>query len=701
MSQPVLTDLASMRLIRDALRKIQRTPENPDRGMTDYDSSSGDMRDDVLCGVVITRVKPANGLDMGCGRVKIVNISCDGHCTVTERVEVVWTPRPTSIAVNPEKVYIIVRDYVSGVWMIEGDEADAADSDSTSTTAEPTTTPHPIQCEGVCRWVANADLQWEAENPEVCVPATSTTTTPGPTTTPDPEAPTTTSSTTTPDCNRCSSTTTTGEPTSTTTTTEPTTSSTTTEAPCACEFPTFCPTIVGQCTYTNCLSGIVSSNQYPLPCSTSTTTGAPTTTTEPTTTPACGCPTYPCGWKLVGGIYYATGPDPCGDRCVCARPAAPSGLVSQCSEIETDCIFVDTTTPNPPCDTWCAYAQVDNEYHTIFDPSNCGTYEEDPTCWCPPPPPLAPGEHCAVLRIRCRSGLPGGPTTTPDPCTSSTPPPTTTPDDCGLCRFIPMDMEAGTWMPAGGFSCTGGCYCLEPDHPPYDSCEIAETPCTGYPTTTTTTTGAPTTTTTTEEPPTTTNGECPGTCLFTWNVGANEWLATSNTCLDPGVTCWCCPPEDPGEEGDTYTTYCAPGEDFSGACNTTPACEIPCMWRCERTLVGEDPFDPDSYHYFWDLQTPGCDSPCSCNDTLLLTCNNSRLFQYRSSNCENGFSTTTTMDPSIGACCVWNGSGFTCFSDLTSAGCFGAAGDGAVPYEWFSGEPCLDQCASLTTTPAP
>ncbi len=683
--KPAVADEGSFRNLAETRRQVIRMIKNPYERQPDDPESV--EREDFICGIIVTTVKAATGpngdgsFDAGCGRMKLVKITCDGHCDLTSRVEVVWNEKEQIIPADITKLYCAKRHYETGMWIVEPDQEDIAASDATSTTST-TTTPHLLACDGLCKYLANSSLQWElVSDPIPCVPTTSSSTsstTSSSTTTGSPTSPTST----TPDCNRCSSTTSSSS-TSSTTSIAPTT---TTVGPCHCSFPTFCPTFEGQCTYTYCTSGFTS-NAFNVPCSTSTTTN-----TSSTTTPTCPedlvCSGSGCHW--VGHYLGWTKVDDDCVNCLCSIPvAAPD----PCATAFTSCVYpVPTTTV--PCSGTCTFMLIPGVGYISLN-STCENRTRLP-CLCPLPPLPPPGTlNCGVATTNCEEGT----TTTPHPCSPTTSvPPTTTGSPCGgPCRWIQNLSDATDWTRLSG-SCTGGCLCTKPDHQPYDSCEIALTPCISYPTTTTTTTSTTTTSSTT------TNGECTGTCLFTYNSG---WNLTSNTCINYGTACQCCEPSDVGSEDEERITACNPGATNEAACSTTPSCELTaCQWQCERYFNGGDPFDDGNYTYFWQIQSPDCVTPCVCTEPL-GTCQNSNLFEFRNSTCTPGTTTaapttttSTTTTPAPGSwycanpidCDPVTGSGnFGCFLEPSSFHCAG-------PYA------TMEECEAAgcpTTTPGP
>lgn len=337
---------------------------------------------------------------------------------------------------------------------------------TTTTAAELVVSP---VCTGTCKWLATVDLTWTLDNNGCGTATPPTTTTAAPTTT------------TTSDCESCDP-----EVVATTTTAGPTT--TTTAAECDCLYPTFCPTVEGQCTYTQCTMGAINS---PPDCG-------------PTTTTSCDCGSVsdPCGstncqWIAFNGqIRLVTNGCPTNGDCRCQPPVI--GL--DCTLVDTPCLLppVDGT---PPCEGSCLYQWIGALDVYLLGAFECTDIGDACTCQPPSSPPCASDECCAVL-VPCISTVPTTSTTVYSHCERicyGEPTTTTTAADVtcatGGCQFIADGTTA--WIGPLANDCPASCPCDVPPRDPLDTCEVYQSPCVTPPPPTTTTTVVPPTTTTT------------------------------------------------------------------------------------------------------------------------------------------------------------------------------------------------------------
>ena len=375
----------------------------------------------------------------------------------------------------------LVRNYESGVNL--------AGSNATTTT---TTTTTPAVCSGRCKWIWNlADEIWELDSSN-CGTATTTTT----------STTTTAGSTTTTvalDCECVSGTTT------TTNTSTSTTTTTTTASPCSCSYPAYCGTDDGECTYTNCVAGYVTTT---LECTTTTSCDCNTTTT----TPDCsGCSNYICtptGWVLVD--------DNCTGLCAAEVPTSDCNFGSSGS-----CSGLGGISAGYGCSGECIYIYYDALNDWYFAYGNCSS-TVDSSCYCQKP--SYTGLNCARATTYCQSSHEIDPC---QRCYSTTSTTTTTPPTgcTGDCKFD-WDASIEKWILISS-TCTAGCTCLTPSIAGVDECEVIWTKCAPSFTTTTTTT-------------TTAAVCCPtaeGNCFYSFNFTTRLWSLTIDNCTALGCTC--------------------------------------------------------------------------------------------------------------------------------------------------------------------
>ena len=297
--------------------------------------------------------------------------------------------------------------------------------------------------------------------------------------------------------------------------------------PCDCEYPSYCGSEVGECTYTFCVE-----NPAPptIECTTTTTVDPEATTTTPavidcTTTTTLDAETCggcdwvwtPLGWELTGGgctpVATCDGGYNCGP---CPMPA-PLTLTQCGTTAHTDCTSYHPPPPPPPAPCQGQHQFIWSSFHAqwvwfgggcscascqICGEVGCNGAALYSSCGanCSAPAPSTPGtSNCQVVTVPCRSTCPdcGGSGGGTNPCatTTTTLTTTSTADPCGTgCNF---SVSEEAWV-LDSNGCSPGCSCSEPPFPPVENCQTAHTSCYGG----TTTTSPPTTTTT--SPPTTT-----------------------------------------------------------------------------------------------------------------------------------------------------------------------------------------------------
>jgi hypothetical protein len=406
--------------------------------------------------------------------------------------------------------------------------------DVTSTTVAPV-----AQCTGSCKWTWSvADGKWTLATKDCTSHQYTSTsaTTAGPSTTTS--EPTTTSAPTTSTTCACppysgnqsgivcvsSTTSTTGAPTTSTTggvttsttagtttsssstTAAPTTTTASPEGNCECQYPAFCGSTEGECTYTQCSTVVAT----PIQCQPGTSTTScdcnTSTTGGPTTAPP-GC-TEGCDWVGIaapgGGTVWHRVSNGCTADCACNAPSAAPNI---CFTAHTDCVVPQTTpAPDPFCLGYCDWTCIADDngvFVWVSTFQNCRNLRV-PTCHCDPPS-YSCDECNQRERTPCGDGITGTTlvppwdnTTTRGPCytcyttqtTGTTGSPTSTSTTQAGCQNCKLKWNGSSWDTVEN-NCSP-CDCGPPGHDGYDICETIQVPCG----TSTTTTAAPTTSTT-------------------------------------------------------------------------------------------------------------------------------------------------------------------------------------------------------------
>lgn len=429
-----------------------------------------------------------------------------------------------------------------------------------NTTSTTTPAPHPQPCAGKCRYVWDqAQFVWVLDPEQSQCGTTTSTTTPAPggsgggsfgassfaafsfaANSFQSSEITVTSSTTAKPKVCCT--------TSTTTSTTP--------APiiCQCNYPTFCGTDDGECTFTFCAQypnnspacQSTTSSTTPAPGSTtSSTTGIPGSSTS-TTTYNCNlctsttigpCASPGCDWASVPVVaigcqftyaWQQVTNDCDGPGCAgCPDPnEPPTGL---CQTTHTACMPVVTTTTGrpagPTCGGTCLWYCSGGGWSRVI-PESCGECSATPEqfismCYCDSPSDPPPNPCCGFTVTSCSFHVPnttlppptlceqfcGTSSTTPNPDTSTTSSTTTAAPGCvGNCKHK-WSTATNTWTVIQQ-DCTSACPCLYPAIIGMADCEVTMTKC-GPESTTTSTTPGPTTSTT-PGPTTSTTSTTPG-----------------------------------------------------------------------------------------------------------------------------------------------------------------------------------------------
>ena len=452
--------------------------------------------------------------------------------------------RAMAPAEPPNEYYIRIARNKWGQWVCEnptglGSTTTSSSSSSSSTTTSPIGVVASTQiCSGLSKYTWSGSVWTLAENgcatTSTSTSSSSTSSTSTSSTTPLFPTSTTTSTTTPCLCNTTTTTTTldgsgtTSTSTSTSSTSTSTSTSTTTDPPCLPQYPTFCGTTEGECTWTYC-----SEVPAPLPpaCSpTSTSTSSCPISAMTTTPPIFGCDGWDYTWD--GAQWVITGGTGCGswwdcDGVVhCVMDTSPLDDLGYTNCGATDHRGCFSITPhelepcggenewgwNPVYEKWfpleylicsgghccrCDYVPCIG-YKWITPYENTGYYEYLCACL----PPSYPGEPCQRVTMPCvpwcrngsgfqgvqqgwyPDGSFGAPYDCSNPCSvcgndSATSTSTTT-NPCGAdCPWI---VDAGVWVLDGGTTCEPGCVCLPPALPATDTCLTARTRC--YPGTT-------------------------------------------------------------------------------------------------------------------------------------------------------------------------------------------------------------------------
>lgn len=539
---------------------------------------------------------------------------------------------------------------------------------TTTTTPAPSTntTPNPndIPCYGSCIWIWDGtDLIWELDTDSCGGPTTtSTTTTLGPSTTS-----TTTSSTTTTPC-PC-----------------PTTTSTTQGPNCDGTCILECIRDGGpftwswqskDCNPTDCecsneaLAG-TSCNGLSDDLDIGTCQAAPTTTSTTTTPAPCHCvPPEFCGETDGDCVRTYCIPEDTTDQ-----TTPDCGQTTTTSEPGTTC-DCNTTTTLPDQDTYC----VDGcDWAAI--PTGLGGWvwrQVSNGCAynCPCPYPSTIPDPCAIITTGC---IP------------TTQPPTTQPPVCdGTCIYIWVEAYS-QWVHQGD-SCPSivSCFCRPPSLPGTVDCEVYISGCVNDSGGTTTTSNpcddCYSTTSTTADP-------CTGTCIYECQLdGVPTWVKITDTC-GGGCTCNDAPTSGcstGGDIGSTDEVGCGGGTTTAPTTTTTPdPCDVSeCMWRW--TLDGT---------WQWVLERDNCPSECECGVPEYDGTDGSCEVAFTRCGSENR-TTTTTVDPTQGACCYWTYEPFVQLvcSITSESTCDSYSGN------WFEGQGCgMIDCRTTDapTTQAP
>jgi hypothetical protein len=431
-------------------------------------------------------------------------------------------------------------------------------------------------------------------------------------------------------------TTTTAEPTSTTTTAGPTTTTTagpttTTTPGCDCLYPAFCPTEVGECTFTDC-----SRNQNEEPDCTTTTTAGPTT---------CDCETLVCPESCTAGCDWAGVPDGsewtwvlisngCLPRCACPSPSGDP----YCATAHTDCYIGPPPPPPPPpkpCQNRCKWVCVAafGGWVKVYDGCT-GT-----ACACNPPSETCEGTECAETYTPCLGGAPGGSspgTTTTSPfgyggcvvtcCgTTTTGAPTTTTTTTANCETggcFWRSAGAGIGWDKERDTCPDQCVCVPVGHFPTEDCQIVQSWCQITTTTAPPTTTWDPTTTTTGDPTTTTTG-APGACCCV-STGADCWGAESAE--DCAAQCQAVGGGYSFYLGQTCAEITCSNTTTTGDVDPSTTTTLGCVGSCVYTCV-----DQGGGVYGWEINTGICD--CTCYPPV-IACGEGNAWVEENGTCE-------------------------------------------------------------------
>lgn len=516
-----------------------------------------------------------------------------------------------------------------------------------------TTTTNAPSCAGTCRWTWSAATQMWSLFSNGCATTTTTTAAPGVTTTA---------------CYSTTSTTTTASPLS-----------------CNCLNPTYCGTTDGECTMTNCVTGLLPPI---VNCTTSTTTTVAGTTTTTTTTqnPLCTTTLGPgctqCCWTWNGIAWMPTqGCTAAG--CVC--PGAPVANGVNCGDQQCFSCVQAPPPPPPSCTGACTWIWIDPPGYWLLQQVGCQvTGTACGPCQCSPPSTNGICGH--ITQTPCLWQC-GSTTTTLCPCGPPYCPGTTTtvaPLCTGSCYW---SWNGSAWILSSN-TCSAGCNCCQPGYTGQQTCETAITSCNDPPLCPTTTTTSTTTTSTT-----TTFAPC-GTCTYTFNSGCNL-VGIANNCTG---SCGCPNPPTCAQSGGTAVLSCTP------TTTTTAPCGL-----CTYTSIAQSPGQGNSGSIFV-LTSNTCTGGCGC--CYYGGTSAGAAGQVKQTDCNTAFGgvavpcpTTTTAAPTAGQCLWGFVSGTTWV--LVSYGCkpgFSCSsptgsGDGCCTNLTLT--PCVSTTTTSTTTAAP
>lgn len=372
----------------------------------------------------------------------------------------------------PKEKYILVHE-MAGYLVAESPEEAAVSSGNTPTTLRPETVTNVAiaLCGGKCKFVwSSSQNRWNPSPSETTCgsstsSSTSSTTTEYPGQVIECKCPVTTAN---PNISTSSTSSTTGEPTSSTTSTTP--------YPCNCEYPRYCGTTSGECTFTNCVYGEkIPTYQESKDCTTTSSTTSSTTCNCNTTTtysPECqSCQVF--NHPLLGNSSIDE--SKCrGEGCYCDGMSSNPDI---CTVVSVPC-RKSPPAQNIPCHGKCKFMCVPTDASLtkwVWDDIgfNCGGGYR---CSCPAP--TIECDKCgATTETQCQEyDVPPNPHSCQN-CysSSSTSSTTTSQNPCGT-GCIWKGESPDSWSKKA-HNC-GGCFCQEPPfNPSQYSCETAHTPC--------------------------------------------------------------------------------------------------------------------------------------------------------------------------------------------------------------------------------